>query len=94
MSYILVKHNVGEFGKWKTFYDKHLGTRKAGGSKGARVFRNTNNPNEAILLFEWNTLENAQKFAQSDDLRQRMQEAGVTGKPDIYFLDEVEHTSA
>lgn len=94
MSYVLVRHDVEEFSKWKSLYDKHLETRKAGGSKGARVFRNANNPNEAVLLFEWNDIENARKFTQSDDLRQRMQEAGVTGKPDIFFLDEVERTPA
>ncbi|MBA4313524.1 MAG: cyclase [Chlorobiaceae bacterium] len=94
MSYVLVRHNVEEFSKWKSLYDKHSETRKAGGSKGARVFRNANNPNEAVLLFEWNDIENARKFTQSDDLRQRMQEAGVTGKPDIFFLDEVERTPA
>jgi heme-degrading monooxygenase HmoA len=94
MSYLLVKQNVGEFNKWKSLYDKHSDTRKASGSKGARMFRNTNNPNETLLLFEWNNIENARKFTQSDDLRQKMQEAGVIGQPDIFFLDEVERTSA
>ena len=94
MSYLLIKQNVGEFNKWKSFYDKHSNIRRESGSQGARVFRNANNPNEALLLFEWNNIENARKFTQSDDLRLRMQEAGVTGQPDFYFLDEVERTSA
>ncbi len=94
MSYLLVKQNVGEFNKWKSLYDKHSDTRKASGSKGARMFRNANNPNETLLLFEWNNIDDARKFTQSDDLRLRMQEAGVTGQPDFYFLDEIERTSA
>lgn len=47
-------------------------------------------PNEIVILFEWDSLEKARKFAQSEDLRKTMQRAGVIDKPDLYFLDEVE----
>lgn len=43
-----------------------------------------------MILFEWDSLEKARKFAQSEDLRKTMQRAGVIDKPDLYFLDEVE----
>jgi hypothetical protein len=35
-------------------------------------------------------MENAQKFYESEDLKKVMKKAGVTDKPDIYFLEEVE----
>jgi len=43
-----------------------------------------------VILIEWEDLENARMFAQSEDLRETMQRAGVTDQPDIYFLEEVE----
>jgi hypothetical protein len=39
-----------------------------------------------ILLFETSDLGKARAFMSSDDLRQKMEESGVTDKPDIYFL--------
>jgi heme-degrading monooxygenase HmoA len=59
-----------------------------------RVFRNTKDRNELLVLLEWDELERAHKFFQSEELRQRMQQAGVTEQPDIVFLEEVERTSA
>jgi heme-degrading monooxygenase HmoA len=81
-----------DYAKWKPIYEEHGATRKANGSKGAHLFRNADNPNEVIILFEWDDLSNAKKFAQSEDLIKTMQKAGVSDKPDIYFLDEIETT--
>jgi hypothetical protein len=39
-----------------------------------------------VLLFETSDLDKARAFVSSDDLRQKMQESGVTDKPDGYFL--------
>ena len=94
MPYMLVRHKVKDYAKWKPIYDEHAATRKASGSKGARLFRNADNPNELMILFEWDDLVKARKFAQSEDLIKTMQKAGVYDKPDIYFLDEIERTSA
>jgi hypothetical protein len=94
MSYLLVRHKVAEYKKWKPVYDKHAAMRKAGGSQGARLLRSVSNPNEITLLFEWNDLDKARQFTMSEDLKKAMQEAGVTGQPDISFLEEVERTPA
>ncbi len=94
MPYMLVRHKVEDYAKWKPIYEEHGATRKANGSKGAHLFRNADNPNEIIILFEWDDLAKARKFAQSEDLIKTMQKAGVSDKPDIYFLDEIETTSA
>ena len=94
MPYMLIRHKVKDFAKWKPVYHEHADVRKDGGSKGAHLFRNADNPNEVLILFEWENLDKARKFAQSENLQQKMQEAGVSEKPDIYFLEKVEQTSA
>jgi heme-degrading monooxygenase HmoA len=58
------------------------------------VFRNATDPNELVILFEWSDLEQARQFAQSEDLRQGMQRAGVVDQPDIYLLEAGEHVPA
>jgi len=94
MPYILVRHKSEDFARWKPVYDGHAATRKAAGCKGARLFRSSTNPSETIVLLEWDDLNKARQFAQSPDLRETMKRAGVVGQPDIYFLEEVEHTGA
>ena len=94
MSYVLVRHKVKDFAKWKPVYDAHGATRKAAGSKGARLFRNVEKPKETVILFEWSDISQARAFAKSKDLREAMKRAGVTDRPDIYFLDEVEQAPA
>jgi heme-degrading monooxygenase HmoA len=93
MPYLLIKHKVEDFDTFKPVYDEHAALRKAGGSIGAHMLRNADDPNEIVILLHWDDMENARRFAQSDDLRQAMQQAGVSGKPDVYFLEEVERTS-
>jgi hypothetical protein len=94
MPYVLVRHKVKDFAKWKPVYDAHGAARKAGGSKGARLFRNIDKPKETVILLEWSDIGQARSFAKSKDLREAMKRAGVTDKPDIYFLDEVEQAPA
>ncbi len=94
MPYMLIRHKVQDYAKWKSAFDDHGSTREASGSKGGTLFRSAENPSETISLFEWDDLDRARQFIQSDDLREAMQSAGVADQPDIYFLDEVERLSA
>ncbi len=85
MPYILVRHKVQDYARWRPLYDEHGSPRKAVGCKGTQVFRSADDPNEIIILLEWDDLAKARRFTQSPDLRDTMQRAGVLGKPDIYF---------
>jgi heme-degrading monooxygenase HmoA len=58
---------------------------KANGGKSASILRDLDDPNRVIFTAEWENMENAKKFAESDELSARMQEGGVTGKPEILF---------
>ncbi len=89
MAYILIRHNVADYAKWKPVFDENAAARKAGGSKGGHLFRSADNPNEVVVLLEWDSIEKARQFTQSNELREAMQNAGVTGRPDLFFLDEV-----
>ena len=85
--HMLVRHKVADFAKWKPVYDDHLPARQKAGLKEVHLLRNIENPNEVILLFSVEDPDKAKAFAASDDLRQVMQTAGVTDKPDVYFLE-------
>ena len=93
MPFILVRHKVEDYAKWKTMFDEDGVNRKAAGSKGSQLFRSADNPNELIILLEWDDLGKARQFTQSPKLGEVMERAGVIDQPDIYFLDEVERKS-
>ncbi len=84
--HILVRHKVADFAKWKPVYDAHLSARQNAGLKEEHLFRDADDPNEVLLLFSAEDLDKAKAFTTSDDLRQAMEKAGVSEKPDVYFL--------
>ena len=84
--HMLVRHKVADFDKWKPVYDAHQSARQSAGLKEEHLFRNADEPNEVLLLFSMEDLEKAKGFTASDQLRRAMEKAGVSDKPDVYFL--------
>jgi len=88
MAYVLVRHKVADFARWKPVYDAHAGVRQRAGLKEVYLFRNVQNSNEVVILFEAADIKKAQEFGSSADLRDTMQKAGVIDRPDMYFLNK------
>ena len=93
MPSLLIRHHVEDYDSWKAVFDEHELTRRANGSQGGRLFRDASDPNEVLLLLEWDDLERARLFADSDDLREAMARSGVTDQPDIWFLEDVDRVA-
>jgi heme-degrading monooxygenase HmoA len=93
MPYLLIRHKVADYAKWKPGFDADSVNRQANGSRGGQLFRNATDPNELVILLEWDDLEKARQFTQSDELREVMQRLGVIDHPDIYFLKDGEQVS-
>ena len=89
MASILIQHKVVDFASWKKVFDSNAGLRTSFGEISVLVFRDSNDPNELTVINKWDSLANAQKFAQSPDLKAAMEKAGVIGNPKIFFLNEV-----
>ena len=96
MPYTLLQISIEDYDKWKPVFDEMGATRQATGSKGGFVLRNADDPNQISVLLEWDNLDNARAYTDSDDLREAMQRAGVilTGPPNVSYLDEVDRPSA
>jgi heme-degrading monooxygenase HmoA len=93
MPSLLIRHHVADYPAWKAVFDEHEFVRRANGSQGERLFRGVDDPHELLLLLAWDDLERARLFADSDDLREAMAQAGVTDQADIWFLGDVDHLS-
>jgi hypothetical protein len=86
MRYLLVRHKVAEFDRWKSAYDAHLPSRQKAGLKEEHLLRNIDEPNEVLILFEVEDLQKARAFVDSPDLSAAMEKAGMVDKPDVYHL--------
>jgi heme-degrading monooxygenase HmoA len=92
MVYVIAKLKLENYDKWKHVFDERSVIRKESGSKEARLFRNSDDPNEAVILFEWDNKENAKKYMESSILQKTLQEAGMK-KLKVTYLDEIEKTT-
>jgi hypothetical protein len=84
MNYMLIRHRVKDFAKWKMIFDAAYPVRKSFGEKNCRVFRNADDPNDVTVLMEWDDLQKALRYSQSEDLKMGMKAAGVVGEPVVY----------
>jgi len=88
MTTLFVRHNVGDYAKWKRAYDEFDVTHKKFGVTGASVYRDADDSNTVIVTHTFKDTSTAKAFASSDDLRSAMERAGVAGRPEIWFGEE------
>lgn len=94
MPYVLIQHNVASFAAFEPVFDADEARRQRSGSKGGRLFRNTGDPNNLVALFEWDTSENARKFAESYELREAVEWASDPAPPRVIVIEEIKSTGA
>ena len=87
MAHMTIRHKVEDFPKWKLAFDAHRPAREEIGLKDLHLWRNVDDSNEVVILFEAADVDQARGFADSTDLKEAMKGAGVIGLPDILFLD-------
>lgn len=88
MIHVLVRHKVADYHRWKEVFDSHLTIRKHAGETGFRLFQSVDDPRDVVLLLDWESVDEARKFMASDELRKRMQEAGVVGAPEVQYVED------
>ncbi len=89
MVYVLVRHKVEDFDKWKAAYEGAKEFRISKGEKSTQLFRNADDPKELTILNEFENIEKAKAFMSLPELAEKMKEAGVSEKPEISFLEGV-----
>jgi quinol monooxygenase YgiN len=93
MATMFVRHKVNDYGNWKRVYDQFASTRKEKGVTGASVHRDPKDPNTIIVTHQFKDMNAATAFANSEDLKSTMADAGVAGPPEIWFGEDIESTA-
>jgi quinol monooxygenase YgiN len=86
---LIVRHSVNDYGSWRAAYETVEDLRQQYGCSGAEVFTDPGDKNEVYVLHRFPTLEQAQGFAGSAELKEAMHRAGVSGAPRIEIATEV-----
>ena len=93
MSYVLIRHKVADYAKWKRGVRAAAAWRKASGEVSFQVFRSSTDPNDLTVVCRWASAARMRKFVESAELRERMQQVGVIGKPEIQFFNQADDLS-
>lgn len=86
------KHKVKDYATWKRVYDEKASLRKGHGATGASVYRDPEDPNMITVTVHFDSLSDARAFVNSEELKAAMQQAGVSGPPEIWIYEDVEST--
>ena len=85
---MFVRHQVGDYAKWRQGYDDFDPKRSAMGVSGHAVYRSVDDPNDVTAYHDFESVDAARSFADSTDLKDAMQNAGVTSAPQIWFVEQ------
>jgi len=82
---MFVRHPVADFATWKQAYEDFDDERSRMGVVGNAVFQNAGDPNDVTVWHDFDGMESARAFIDSQRLRDVMAAAGVVGEPQIWF---------
>jgi heme-degrading monooxygenase HmoA len=89
MTTAFIQHKVTDYADWKAVYDSVGEMQKHDGVIAQAVYQSVEDPNDVTVTHEFATLEAAQTFLASDDLKQAMEHAHVASKPIVWFGNKV-----
>lgn len=89
MRYVLIIHEVADYGAWKVVFYNAAGIRKAAGELSYQVLKYEKEPNKIVHYSVWTSISDAKAFFESPELVQIRQEAGVKAAEFIY-LEQLE----
>ncbi len=89
MVHVMGKTHVADFDAWRENFDQNDSLRTEHGQRGYQIFRSSDDPEDVVVLFEWDDRENARKLFESDEMRGRLADAGVEGQPELSYFEQV-----
>jgi len=82
----VVIQEVKDYDAWKTVFDGDVEARKAGGIVGEGLMRGADDDKLVVVYAPATDAEKLKAFLGAKELKAKMKEAGVKGKPTIYMF--------
>ena len=87
---VMLKHKVKDWDAWKKAFDSHKQARMDAGLSDRIVSHTVGDTHSVTLVFAVADVAKAKAFMNSQDLKDKMKEAGVEGPPDAFFYKVVQ----
>jgi hypothetical protein len=85
---LIARHRVDDYSAWRSVYDSVDGIREQYGCTGDEVLVDPADKEDVFVLHRFPTLEQAEAFAGSSELKEAMGRAGVAGPPRVEIAVE------
>ena len=82
---VMIRHKVKDWDAWKKSFDSHKQVRIDAGLTDRVISYTVGDNHHVTLVFAVADMDKAKAFMNSQDLKDKMKEAGVDGPPDIFF---------
>lgn len=86
---VVIRSRVADFDTWLAAFDSNEDVRRAAGILGHHINRADDDQNDISTYMALSDLEKAKAFSSSDELRERMQAAGVISAPEFAYMTPV-----
>lgn len=86
---LLVKHKVKDYEAWKKSFDSHKQVRTDAGLTDRALGYEFGDNHMVSLVFLVSDMKKAEDFSKSEDLKKKMEEAGVDGPPTFFYYNQV-----
>ena len=86
MAKMFGKLRLTDYDQWKPIFESMRSTRQKFGSTGEKLFRAEDNRNEVLVVVDWETVDQAKKFGESQELKDAMKRGGVVDL-EMHFVD-------
>ena len=84
MPTIFLQHRVADYDTWRPIYDDDIERRDAAGLQEIGVYRKTGDEGLVLLVWSTDNTEGFQAMLASEELKAKMQEAGVVSEPEVW----------
>ncbi len=82
---VMIRSKVKDWDVWKKSFDSHIQKRIEAGLTDRVISHTVGDTHQVTLVFAVADMAKATAFMNSQDLKDRMKEAGVEGPPDVFY---------
>jgi hypothetical protein len=94
MAWLQIRHRVQDYNQWKRVYDETAEYKRHQGWKRYRLFQVAGDRTSLLVMEQFETLEQARSYAESEYLREAFTVGGVLAPTEILLLEGVEEGTA
>lgn len=88
MHYMLVRHGVTDFARWKRIFDGHAEAQRAAGLHLLYCLRDGGEPELVVMLFRVDDPDKARAFTETPAAQDAGRQSGVVGPAEVLLLHD------